>query len=148
MTAVTTHRERDAHAAVQPMLAGIPEAPLVPEIRNAMVGQLQRHAEVRITPDGQHAHLVVQIVQPRHNGVEGLPYVCMYTAHHGDVVALEAFAQRLHAGSLALVIYRGLDFDFHTRTLRTRHCDRITAIAPAEATQWLPERQPTQEHTA
>lgn len=131
-------------APVQPTLASIPEAAAVPEARSAMVGQLQRQAEVRITPDGQHAHLVVHIVQPRHGGVEGLPFVCVHSAHHADVMALEALAHELHAGSLALVIYRGLDFDFHTRTLRTRHCDRITAIAAAEKTQWLPELQPTE----
>ena len=112
--AATAHRELHA---VQPTLAGIPDAPHVPEIRSSRVGQLQRHAEVRITPDGEHAHLVVQIVQPRHGGVEGLPFVCVYSVHHGDVVALEARAALMTTGSLVLVMYRGLDFDPHARTL-------------------------------
>ncbi len=143
--AATTHRVRDVQAPVQPMLAGIPEAPLLPEIRSSMIGQLQRHAEVRITPDGEHAHLVVQIVQPRHRGVEGLPFVCVYTEHHGDMVALQARAAQMATGSLVLVLYRGLDFDAQARTLRTRRCDHISLVPAADAPSWLPELQPDQE---
>lgn len=148
MSAAAAHREHAAHFPVQPMLAGIPEAPLVPEIRSSMVGQLQRHAEVRITPDGLHAHLVVQVVQPRHRGVEGLPFVCVYTQHQGDLVALQARAALMTTGSLVMVLYRGLDFDAHARTLRTRRCDHISLIPAAEAPSWLPELQPDQEQAA
>lgn len=150
MTAATAtaHREHAAHAPVQPMLVGIPEAPIVPEIRSSMIGQLQRHAEVRITPDGEHAHLVVQVVQPRHRGVEGLPFVCVYTQHQGDLVALQARAALMTTGSLVLVLYRGLDFDAQARTLRTRRCDHISLISAEEAPSWLPELQVNKEHFA
>ena len=94
MTAATVQRDRAAQAPVQQGLAGIEPAPTVHEIKFAVVGQLQRMAEVRISADGEHAHLVVQIMQPPHGRISGIPVVAVYHAPASEIPALEAQAHR------------------------------------------------------
>lgn len=131
---------------LQQGLAGIEPAPTVHEIKFAIVGQLQRMAEVRISADGEHAHLVVQIMQPPHGRISGIPVVAVYHAPASEIPALEAQAHRLAAGAMALVVYRGLDFDPERRVLHARRCDRISPIPNTEAAAWIADAGQPTEH--
>ena len=122
---------------VQAGLLGIEPAPLVHEVKFAVVGQLQSMAEVRISADGEHAHLIVQIMQPPHGRISGVPIVAIYHAHASEVPTLQAQAARLQAGAMALVVYRGLDFDAERRVFHARRCDCIDPISNSEASAWL-----------
>ena len=135
-------------APFQPGLLGIPEAPPVADLRYSMVGQLQRPAEVRITADGLHAHLFARLVQRQRGGRNWPPLVCVHQAHHTDVIALEALALRLHAGSYALAICRGIEFDFDRHELRVWRCDHIVPLTPAEAARFQPDESPDAPATA
>ena len=140
----TAARAAPERTPIQPGLLGIPEAPLVADLRYSVVGQLHRMAEVRITADGQHAHLIVRIVQRTRGGRDMPPLVCVQQAHHTDVIALEALAQRLHTGAYVLALCRGIEFDAAHHELRAGRCDRIEPLTPEQAEPFLPDQPLTE----
>lgn len=117
-------------SAHQPDLLGIDAARVVPEIKMVLVGELRRDAELRHSPDGKHAHLFVEIVQPPHDGHSRAPIAAVHSAHEFDLPALQLLAARLKAGRQVMLICRGLDFDPQRQELRAYRCDRVTTIAP------------------
>ncbi len=141
MSPAATIGHATAAERMQPGLLGIDEAPAVPEVKFSLVGQVQRHAEVRVSPDGRHAHLIVQVVQPPHAGHSRLPITAVYHAHEHQVLDLQQLAARLLPGTLVLLVCRGLDVDAQRGELRAWRCDRITAIAPADAALCAPDHQ-------
>lgn len=124
---------------LQADLLGIDPAPTVPEVRYSIVGKLSRPPEVRVAPDGQHAHLTIEIVQPPHAGHSRLPIAAML--HSTALADMHELAKRLHAAALVLLICRGIDFDAGRHQLRAWRCDRIAPIAAAEAAQFIPDQQ-------
>lgn len=120
--------------ARQPDLLGVEPAPVVPEIKMVLVGELRRDAELRYSPDGKHAHLFIEIVQPPHDGHSRAPIAAVHSAHEFDLPALQLLAARLKAGRQAMLICRGLDFDPQRQELRAYRCDRVTTVAPPPAT--------------
>jgi len=130
---------------VQPGLLGIEPEPLVPEIKFSVFGQVQRLAEVRVSPDGRHGHLVVRIVQPSHAGHSRMPLVVVYSTHEGDIPMLQHLAAQLGPGTHVLAICRGIDFDVDRHELRAWKCDRITPVTATEASDWKSDQQLDQE---
>jgi hypothetical protein len=155
MTAATTTRPQAAPAttatAVQPGLIGIEPPPDMLEVRMALVGQVRRRAELRLSPDGQHAHLVIELAQPPHAGHSRPPITAVRHGSAADVPAFEALAASLTPGTLALITCRGMDWDQQRHELRAWRCDRVKAIPAAEASQFSSDAQldhPTPEHTS
>lgn len=143
MSAATLGRPLAAERApLQPdLLADIDPAPVIDEARGALAGRLGRAAELRVSADGRHAHLIVQIVQPPHGGRSRLPVCAVYHAPESQVLELQALARRLPRGTPVLIVFRGIDLDAQRGELRVWRCDRITAISPAEAALFLPDAQ-------
>lgn len=130
----------------QPELLGLEPpaaASAAPEIKWSMVGRLLRQAEVRISPGGQHGHLIVQVMQPPHGTRRRMPVVAVVHAHADQVPALQALATRLTAGSLVLCLCRGIDTEHEPALtndgprLRAWRCDRIAPIDAASEVMWL-----------
>jgi hypothetical protein len=117
----------------QPGLIGIEPEPPVLETRIALCGQLRRRAELRLSPDGRHAHLVVDLAQPARGGQARPPIVAIRHGSAADVPAFEALARQLAPGVLVLVICRGMDWDAQRHELRAWRCDRIRPIPAADA---------------
>jgi hypothetical protein len=105
-------------------LAGIAPAPATRTARLVVDGQLERQAEVRVSPDGR-THLIVQVLQPR----RGLPFVAMWHAKSpADAGDLRHYAPLLRAGAPITVIGCGLVLglcdDGHDALLFQR-CDAV-----------------------
>lgn len=134
---------------VQRGLVGIEPPPEVLEVRCAMVGQMRRQAELRLSPDGQHAQLVIDMAQPAHGGHSRPPLVAVYHAGAAEVPTLEATARQLAPGTLALVMCRGFDYDYQRHEVRALKCDRIKPIPASEAPGFIPDAQlDNPEHTS
>ncbi|MBX3605335.1 MAG: hypothetical protein KF788_08690 [Piscinibacter sp.] len=133
---------------VQATLAGVEPAAeegAALELRWSVCGQLQRAAEVRVSPCGQHGHLVLRLQQPAHGKRRRPPLVLHHHAHGAAVQRLHELAARLQPGALVLCLGRGLDIEHEGAPpvrdayLHAWRCDRIAPIPPAEARQWLPD---------
>ena len=136
MSAATApHVDRPATAGQRPPvppaqlgLAGVPAAE--PGIRVAIVGHLQRRAELRISTDGR-AHLTVQVLQPR----DGLPFVAMQHEQAEPSVTradLEHLARTLQPGTAVIVTGQGLQLAEHEgeRVLRLLRCNGLCVADP------------------
>lgn len=122
---------------VQHTLLGMPEPAAPLELRMALVGQARRRAELRVSPDGQHAWLVVELAQPSSSSHTRPPF---HAALHGtSVPEMQAKAERIRLGVLVLVTCRGLEWDHTHQLLRAWRCDAITPIPAGEAAQFTPD---------
>lgn len=139
MSAAAEAVQTPAHPPEQPGLLGIDPPPAITDARLSLVGHVLRRPEVRISPDGKHGHLVVQVEQPPHAGHAGYPLVVVYSVAEADIPAIQLLAEQLlEPGALALCVFRGLAVDEARHQLRARHCDRVAHIPPAGAAAWLP----------
>lgn len=127
MTAVAVQAPAHArHAPPEPQQLGFLDEPAEPpHLRVAVMGVVERQAEVRISSDGR-VHLVVQVIQPK----GGPPFVAM---HHepGDArPQLEHLAARLTPGTAVLLRGAGLTLAHHhgVDALQLVRCDSVNEI--------------------
>lgn len=128
MSAVLSPAAARPAAPEQPGLQGIEPPPATPELRYAVCGRVHHRPEVRITPDGQRGHLVVQIEQPPHAGHARPPFVVTYSVAAPDIATIEHLAAELIAGADVLCICQGIDFDAARQHYRAWRCDRLTTV--------------------
>lgn len=97
-------RRTTVHVLQQPTLL----AEELRELRCAVVGVLQKHAEVRVSVNGA-AHLIVQVLQPK----GGLTFVAVHhvDADHAD--DLRHRADAMHQGTGVLMLGTGIALANH-----------------------------------
>lgn len=116
--------------AQQPLPSIAPAADAVmPRIE--ITGRLRAPAELRVSPGGGFAHLVVQLVQPAQDGRPGMPITARYSAPADELPAMEALSFRLLAGTSARVTGYGMHFNADRRTLKLSKCIAIRELPRA-----------------
>jgi hypothetical protein len=85
--------------------------------------------------------LVVVLAQPSHAGHERPPIVAVRHGSAAQIPEFETLAARLTAGTLCVVICRGIDYDHSRGEQHARHTEAIKAIPASEAERFIPDTQ-------
>lgn len=112
-------------APTSPTTAPTPEAPAP---RFEIEGRVNRPAELRVSPGGGYAHLIVTLAQPKRNGRLDPPITATYSATADELPAMEALSWRLLPGTTARLIGYGMDFNADRKALKLNNCLSIREL--------------------